>query len=142
MTMHVIPGFFATTNKKQKPTKFTKAQMNKFQDDLREHNNRCKREGRHSEKMNIDQYIDFIHGINIKKAPSKTELYVPKKDVSVRESTKHIKSLNSGHFGACTLAPKKEYTGNSMVGIATMHKSNAVPVFNHEQAEEISRMRR
>jgi len=26
--------------------------------------------------------------------------------------------------------------------VATMHKSNAVPVINQEQAEEISRMRR
>jgi hypothetical protein len=32
------------------------------------------------------------------------------------------------------------YTGTLVTGIATMHKSNAVPVINQEQAEEISRM--
>jgi hypothetical protein len=42
-------------------------------------------------------------------------------------------------------APKKEspkYTGTLIKGIATMHKSNAVPVINQKQAEEISSMRR
>jgi hypothetical protein len=40
---------------------------------------------------------------------------------------------------------KKEtpiYTGDAMIGISTMHKSNAVPVFSTEEAKEISRMRR
>jgi hypothetical protein len=34
------------------------------------------------------------------------------------------------------------YTGTKVMGIATMHKSNAVPVFNSEEAVEISKMRR
>jgi len=42
-----------------------------------------------------------------------------------------------------TYLPKsKVYTGNNIVGIATMHKSNAVPVFSKEEAEDISKMRR
>lgn len=36
----------------------------------------------------------------------------------------------------------KVYTGTSMVGVATMHKSNAVPVFDSEHAKEVSSMRR
>jgi len=55
-------------------------------------------------------------------------------------STTHIKSLNTG--GNATLAPAKVYTGTKVKGIATMHKSNAVPVFSDEEAVEISRMRR
>ena len=35
-----------------------------------------------------------------------------------------------------------KYTGTLVKGIATMHKSNAVPVINQEQMEDISRMRR
>ena len=35
-----------------------------------------------------------------------------------------------------------KYTGTLIVGIATMHKSNSVPVINQNQAEEIARMRR
>jgi len=58
-----------------------------------------------------------------------------------RNTTAHIKSLNS-NVGSATLAPPKVYTGTKVKGIATMHKSNAVPVFSDEEAVEISRMRR
>ena len=57
-----------------------------------------------------------------------------------RNTTAHIKSVNTG--GNATLAPPKVYTGTKVKGIATMHKSNAVPVFSDEEAVEISRMRR
>ena len=57
-----------------------------------------------------------------------------------RNTTAHIKSVDTG--GNATLAPAKVYTGTMVKGIATMHKSNAVPVFSNEQAVDISRMRR
>ena len=56
-------------------------------------------------------------------------------------STKHIKSLGTVG-GVATLAPAKVYPGTKVKGIATMHKSNAVPVFSDEEAVDISRMRR
>jgi hypothetical protein len=34
------------------------------------------------------------------------------------------------------------YTGTLIKGIATMHKSNAVPIISEEQAHEVARMRR
>jgi hypothetical protein len=55
-------------------------------------------------------------------------------------STHHIPSRDTG--GNATLAAPKVYTGTKVKGIATMHKSNAVPVFSDEEAVEISRMRR
>jgi hypothetical protein len=57
-----------------------------------------------------------------------------------RTTTHHIPSVNTG--GNATLAAPKVYTGTKVKGIATMHKSNAVPVFSDEEAVEISRMRR
>ena len=36
----------------------------------------------------------------------------------------------------------QKYTGNNLIGIATMHKSNMVPVFKQEDAKEFARMRR
>ena len=57
-----------------------------------------------------------------------------------RSNTHHIPSRDTG--GNATLAPAKVYTGTKVKGIATMHKSNAVPVFSDEEAVEISRMRR
>jgi len=56
-------------------------------------------------------------------------------------STAHIKSLGQDN-GVATLAPAKVYTGTKVKGIATMHKSNAVPVFSDEEAVAISSMRR
>lgn len=57
-----------------------------------------------------------------------------------RGATAHIPSRSTG--GNATLAAPKIYTGTKVKGIATMHKSNAVPVFSDEEAIEISRMRR
>jgi hypothetical protein len=57
-----------------------------------------------------------------------------------RSNTHHIPSRDTG--GNATMAPPKVYTGTKVKGIATMHKSNAVPVFSDEEAVEISRMRR
>lgn len=56
-------------------------------------------------------------------------------------STAHIKSLGKDN-GVATMAAPKVYTGTKVKGIATMHKSNAVPVFSDEEAVDISKMRR
>lgn len=57
-----------------------------------------------------------------------------------RGNTNHIPSRATA--GGSTAAAHKVYTGTKVLGIATMHKSNAVPVFAEEEAVEISRMRR
>ena len=59
-----------------------------------------------------------------------------------RTNTHHIKSLDTGHFGTVSSKPTPKYTGTKILGIGTMHKSNAVPVFSDEEAQDISRMRR
>ena len=57
-----------------------------------------------------------------------------------RETPKY-RSLDTGGNHS-TARVEKVYTGTKVLGIATMHKSNAVPVFAEEEAIEISRMRR
>jgi hypothetical protein len=57
-----------------------------------------------------------------------------------RNTTSHLKSVDTG--GNALLKPSPVYTGNKVKGIATMHKSNAVPVFSDEEAIDISKMRR
>lgn len=44
--------------------------------------------------------------------------------------------------GGSTAPVHKVYTGNKILGIGTMHKSNAVPIFSDEEAQDIARMRR
>lgn len=59
-----------------------------------------------------------------------------------RASNKHIPSLNTGHMGAVRTKDIPKYTGTKILGIGTMHKSNAVPVFSQEEAHDIATMRR
>jgi hypothetical protein len=40
----------------------------------------------------------------------------------------------------CSKPGKKVYTGDVVLGIATMHKSNAVPVISQQEAQDIARM--
>ena len=56
--------------------------------------------------------------------------------------TQHIASRDTGHSGAVRTKDIPQYTGTKIIGIGTMHKSNAVPIFSDEQAVEISTMRR
>lgn len=60
----------------------------------------------------------------------------------VGRETKHIASLDTGHTGAVRTKDIPQYTGTKIIGIGTMHKSNAVPVFSDEEAKAISTMRR
>lgn len=62
--------------------------------------------------------------------------------VNDRANTRHIPSLDTGHSGAVSSKPNPKYTGTKILGIGTMHKSNAVPVFSEEEAHDIATMRR
>ena len=44
--------------------------------------------------------------------------------------------------GSSTAPVHKVYTGTKVLGIGTMHKSNAVPIFSNEEAHDIATMRR
>jgi hypothetical protein len=75
--------------------------------------------------------------------PKKKREFVPltsEKETYCRE-TKHYPSAGDG-IGVATKKESPKYTGTLIKGIATMHKSNAVPVINKEQATDISNMRR
>ena len=58
----------------------------------------------------------------------------------IRETAK-IPSLNSVG-GSTALKPSPVYTGDKLMGIGTMHKSNSVPIFSNQEAKEIATMRR
>jgi hypothetical protein len=66
--------------------------------------------------------------------------YEPKE--AYRRETPEYPSCSNNIAG---FAPKKEspkYTGTLIKGIATMHKSNAVPIISKQEATDISQMRR
>ena len=59
-----------------------------------------------------------------------------------RANTRHIPSRDTGHSGPVSTKANPQYTGTKILGIGTMHKSNAVPVFSSEEAHDIATMRR
>jgi len=71
----------------------------------------------------------------------KAPVYVPPRAAYRGADQPRLPSLDSGAGVAAMPAPKV-YTGDKIVGIAAMHKSNLVPVFNAEAAQDISKMRR
>jgi hypothetical protein len=71
----------------------------------------------------------------------KAPAYVPPRASYRGSDQPRIPSRDSG-VGVATRAAPKVYTGDKIVGIAAMHKSNLVPVFNEEAARDISKMRR
>lgn len=78
-------------------------------------------------------------GIDPDKKPKKQEFveYKPSKVFTV-ERTKYPSAGDGIGVGLVKETPK--YTGTLIKGIATMHKSNAVPIINKEQAIDISNM--
>jgi hypothetical protein len=44
--------------------------------------------------------------------------------------------------GVASLKPVQMYTGEEMLGIGQLHKSNAIPIFRQQDAEDLSKMRR
>jgi hypothetical protein len=60
----------------------------------------------------------------------------------VGRETRHIESRDTGHSGAVRTKDIPQYTGTKILGIGTMHKSNAVPVFSDQEAHDIATMRR
>jgi len=152
MTMHLERGL-TTINTKKPKRKITKAKMAKWTEELRLHNKHMKKIGMHSHIMNIDEYVDYVHGQWKPKKKTETVMNTPwhHSGGTTTRTTKHIPSHNSEHsFAPATKKEPMWYTGErKLVGIAMMHKSNLVPVFADEddkngskQATEIAQMRR
>lgn len=59
-----------------------------------------------------------------------------------RDTGPRIPSLGSDNAGPCVKQEIQVYSGDAMIGISQMSKSNAVPVFSQEQILDIGKMRR
>ena len=146
MTMHLARGFSTLNTRKPQQKKLTTAQHNKLIEEHRAYNKRMKQAGRHSERVTFEEYVNRVHGKTTTKrkqehlAPAEVKTLVPKTTGYRRETPTYQSGAISKGFAP--LPEKKTYTGTLVKGIATMHKSNAVPVINQEEAESISNMRR
>jgi len=129
MSMHLVGPWLSTTGKKKGKRKFRNAEEARKSRELDE-----------SWKALQKKWAVEEENKKRKRALSAETLSY---DLSagITRNTKHIPSRGNG-MGNATMAPAKVYTGTKVKGIATMHKSNAVPVFSDEEAVDISRMRR
>ena len=129
--MHLEGPWLSTTGKRKGKKKFASAEHARKARELDESwKELLKRQGVEQEERKRTRALS---------APSLSSSYsltIPEG----RNTTAHIKSVDTG--GNATLKPAKVYTGTKVKGIATMHKSNAVPVFSDEEAVDIARMRR
>jgi len=148
MTMHLARGLSTISTKKHKKKALTQKDIERYTIEWRKHNKAMRRANNHSLQYNtVEDYISYVRGEY--KAPVKSRgTYTP--DTNWRRNDPKIPSameeaIKAGTFNrGCSGGTKKEtpkYTGDLIVGIATMHKSNAVPVMRGtDQAKEIARM--
>lgn len=129
MTMHLEGPWLSTTGKRKGKKKFRNA------DEARK-----ARELDESWKALQKKWAVEAEDKKKKRALA-SEVWCPAPAVYRRDTPK-IPSRNAADMSPATVAPPKVYTGTKVKGIATMHKSNAVPVFSDEEAVDISRMRR
>jgi len=131
LSMHLEGPWLSTTGKKKGKKKFASAEHARKARDLDESwKDLLRRQGVEQDEKKRTRAMS---------APSLSSVYSLKIPEG-RNTTAHIKSVDTG--GNAVLKPNKVYTGTMVKGIATMHKSNAVPVFSDEEAIAISSMRR
>ena len=150
--MHLQRGLSMINTRKPK-TKITKRKMAELEVRWRQHNKSMKQKGMHQFRYEtLEDYIDYVYGKNksIQTFPSKKA----NPNYRIEQSNKHKEKypslmeqqIKDGTFtqGGNTTSKKEpmKYTGTLVKGIATMHKSNAVPVINQQEATDIARMRR
>jgi hypothetical protein len=123
MTMHLMHAGFTTTGHKKAKKKFASADQKRQHEQLEQEWAELKR--KHDSKP--------VAKIGLAR---KYSLVIP-----AGRGTDHIPSRSTG-IGTAVKADIPVYTGDKMIGIGTLHKSNAVPVFSDEEAHDISKMRR
>lgn len=92
-------------------------------------------------QQNMKQWKSMSKPTSFRPAPKSAEALRPKYPPG-REPKQAIPSVDSGHLGAVSSKPTQMYTGDKIIGIGTLHKSNAVPVFSDSEAKDMARMRR
>ena len=118
MTMHLLPVYFNDLKTRKKP--------------------------RQTKSFGSLPHAQFVHKVT---GGKKADRDVLRSDwLNEYKSTMQVDRSDYQSAGmSSSSAPKPEakvYTGGNLKGIATMHKSNMVPVFNSQDAEDISKMRR
>lgn len=123
MTMHLVGPWLSMNGKKKSKRKWASAEQK-----------------REAERLEAEwQKLVKRHEVSAQAKSSKADVRL---SPALPRSTAHIPSRDSGVKGAVTVKQTPTYTGDKIIGIGTMHKSNAVPIFSDDEAKAISSMRR
>ena len=141
--MHLLPVYYSTTNtRKRKQKKKSKSVL----EAERKHAKFLKKMGYNGPVVQRSEpaaHNGVVVGSN-PAGPTKRSLAQSGSAPALGAGGQKFESSNSDQFYNPSMAKRKEnvYTGTEIIGIAQMHKSNAVPVRGKKQAEEIAKMRR
>ncbi len=167
--MHLEGPWLSTTATKKRATTLNKRQQEEMERGWKERNVFLR--SINLPKETFEQYLDWIYGrgkkdktkakYDTKYSPTVTKVsasqtrfidsgksngQIPndetKREEEVRVVSETPRSLSSWITGPVASKPSPTYTGTKILGIGTMHKSNAVPIFSDEEAKEVSSMRR
>lgn len=133
MTMHMLGPAYSTVKTSRKKSKTSDSKYNQYCQDWLQYNRQMKRLGCKSKTM--DEYILYRQG---KSNPKLRGTKMPEYRVSNHRELYPSQS----EIGVAFAKQPNTYTGDKLIGIATMHKSNLVPVFTASDAEDIANMRR
>lgn len=134
MSMHLVGPYMTTTmysRKKSKAKKKTKTQL----DAERQHEKFLRKHGVHPDQRKESQDTGSSVGLGIAAHNGVVR--------GSNTSGPTITTTDSIPVGVAAKPAPKVYSGEQqLIGIATMHKSNMVPVFSKKNAVELAKMRR
>lgn len=134
--MHLVGPYLTTTGKKKGKAKFRNADAaNKARKNAEAWQELLEK---YNAKVVVEKPKQVRTGSSKTVAPYRSDW---RSRVDPSRLTDHIPSRDTGVSVAARPADKV-YTGDAMIGIGQLHKSNGIPVFRQEDAIDVSKMRR
>jgi len=118
--MHILPSYVTTTNDRKRKNKNNSQQLLKAK---AEHDQWLRKRGIHPDQLSAKK--------------SKSKVWADTETNQTKKTYQTSDTVGNGYAKEPNV-----YTGQNLLGIAVMHKSCLVPVFNKENAVEIASMRR
>mgnify|MGYP003343214932 CR=1 FL=1 len=123
MSMHLEGPWLNTSGKRKGKPKFRNA------------------EAAAKARRNAESWAELLARYPVDKTKKTTRPISVKYDIPADRNPRQYPSRDTG---AASTAPAKiiQYTGDAMIGLGQLHKSNTIPVFKAEDAVDIAKMRR
>ena len=138
MTMHLAQGLTTTKISRSKKKPITPKELQYYTIAWRAHNKDCRKRYLHSMQFKtVEEYIAYVQGNKYVAPTAKSNIKVASKTKSNTYVAQNKGKTFVSHTipaGALSKPEPKVYSGSrKLVGIAIMHKSNLVPIFEDEE---------